>query len=62
VLQEDVFNLTRQTGTKINGLLGADFFQDYIVQVDYTRGRLKFYDKDAFEVPKGYGVMPMKIE
>lgn len=62
VLQEDVFNLTRQTGTKINGLLGADFFQDYIVQVDYTRGRLRFYDKDAFEVPKGYGVMPMKIE
>ena len=62
VLQEDVFNLTRQTGTKINGLLGADFFQDYIVQIDYTKGRLRFYDKDAFEVPKGYGVMPMTIE
>lgn len=62
VLQNDVFNLTRQTGTKINGLLGADFFQDYIVQIDYTKRRLKLYAKDAFEIPKGYGVMPMTIE
>lgn len=62
VLQEDIFNLTRQTGTKINGLLGADFFQDYIVQIDYTARKVRFYDKDKISVPKGYGVMPMTIE
>ncbi len=62
VLQEDIFNLSKQTGSKINGLLGADFFQDYIVQIDYTGRRIRFYEKDNFCVPKGYGVMPMTIE
>lgn len=62
ILQEKVFDLTRQTGTKINGLLGVDFFQNYIVQIDYIGCRLKFYEKDAFEVPKDYGVMPMLCE
>lgn len=59
ILQEDAFNLTRQTGTKINGLLGVDFFQNYIVQIDYIKSRIRFYEKDAFEVPADYGVMPM---
>jgi len=62
VLQEDIFNLTRQTGTKINGLLGTDFFKDYIVQIDYTARKVRFYDKDKISVPKGYGVMPMTVE
>lgn len=62
ILQDDAFNLTRQTGTKINGLLGVDFFQNYIVQIDYINSRLKFYEKENFEAPKGYGVMPMICE
>ncbi len=62
VLQEDFLNLTRQTGTKINGLLGVDFFQNYIVQIDYSAKRIRFYDNKEFEAPKGYGVMPMTIE
>lgn len=62
VLQEDIFNLTRQTGTKINGLIGADVLQDYIVQIDYQSHKLKFYDKIKFCVPKGYGEMPMTVE
>lgn len=62
ILQDDAFNLTRQTGTKINGLLGVDFFQNYIVQIDYISSRLKFYEKENFEAPKGYGVMPMICE
>lgn len=62
ILQEDAFNLTRQTGTKINGLLGVDFFQNYIVEIDYMRSKLKFYEKENFEAPADYGVMPMICE
>jgi len=62
VLQEDVFNLTRQTGTKINGLLGVDFFQDYLVEINYTDRRIRFYDADTFGAPKGYQVIPITFE
>lgn len=62
VLKEDVFNLTCQTGSKINGLIGSDFFDDYIVELDYSSRRLRFYEPEKIVVPKGYGVMPMTIE
>ncbi|MDD3080257.1 MAG: aspartyl protease family protein [Paludibacter sp.] len=62
VLENDIFNLSRQTGTKINGLLGADFFQDFIVNIDYNTRKIRFYKPDNFKVPRGYGIMPMYIE
>lgn len=62
LLKDDVFNLANQTGTKINGLLGYDFFSDYIVEIDYQRAKIRFYNPKHFNVPKGFGVMPMIIE
>ena len=62
VLQDNVFNLSKHTGTKINGLLGADFLQDYTVEIDYTNKRVRFYEPTAFDTPKGYEVLPLKIE
>jgi hypothetical protein len=62
VLQNDIFNLSKHTGTKINGLIGADFFQDYTVEIDYTFKRVRFYEPTPFETPKGYGVLPITIE
>ncbi len=60
--KDDLFSLTRQTGAKINGLIGADFFRNYVVQIDYTRRRLRIYDPAAFVAPKGYSSMPMVCE
>jgi len=62
VLKEDIFNLSRHTGTKINGLIGVDFFQDYIVEVNYSTQRVNFYDSQAFFVPKGYENLALTIE
>lgn len=62
LLNEDVFNLSNQTGTKINGLLGYDFFSDYIVEIDYQVSKIRFYKPDNFNVPKHFGVMPMIVE
>ncbi len=62
ILKDDIFNLSKQTGTKINGLLGVDIFQDYIVQIDYSNRRIRFYDPENFTAPKAYGYMPMTIE
>jgi len=62
VLQDNVFNLSKHTGTKINGLLGADFFQDYTVEIDYTARRVRFFEPSPFDTPKGYNVLPFTIE
>ncbi len=62
VLKEDIFNLSKHTGTKINGLVGVDFFQDYIVEINYTQRRVKFYHSNSFSDPKGYDKIPLTIE
>jgi hypothetical protein len=58
VLEEDLFNLEQITGTSVDGLLGAGFFKDYVVEIDYRRGRLIIMDPGAFDVPKNYQQIP----
>lgn len=62
VIPDDLFNLSKHTGTKINGLIGVDFFQDYIIEINYTKRRVFFYEPTAFDIPKGYGVLPISVE
>lgn len=62
VLKEDIFNLGKHTGTKINGLVGIDFFQDYVVEINYTDRKVRFYKTDLFAEPKGYDKIPLTIE
>lgn len=62
VLKNDVFNLSKHSGTKINGLIGVDFFQDHIVEIDYSSKHIRFYEPTNFEAPKGYEMMPITIE
>lgn len=62
VLKEDIFNLSKHTGTKINGLIGIDFFEDHLVEINYSKERINFYESNSFKVPKGYGTMPITIE
>ena len=62
VLKNDVFNLSMHTGTKINGLIGVDFFQDYAIEIDYTSKRVRFYKSKTLGSPKGYAELPMTIE
>ena len=62
VLREDIFNLSKHTGTKINGLIGVDFFSDYIVEVNYSDRRVNFYENKSLTVPKGYETIPLNVE
>jgi hypothetical protein len=62
VLKNDVFNLSKHSGTKINGLIGVDFFQNYTVEINYNSKRIRIYDSSTFEMPKGYGMLPLTIE
>jgi hypothetical protein len=62
VLQNNIFNLSKHTGTKINGLIGVDFFLDYTIEIDYSGRRIRFYEPTPFDAPKGYSVLPITIE
>jgi len=62
VLEEDIFALSENNGRKINGLLGVDLIQSYVVQIDYTRRRINFYEKTSFIPPSGYSYKPLVVE
>jgi hypothetical protein len=62
VLEADIFNLSKHTGSKINGILGADFFENQIVQVDYTRKCIYLYDTTSFRPPKRFIALPISME
>ena len=62
IMETDVFNLSKHTGTKMNGILGADFFEHQIVRVDYTRKCIFLYDKKDFIAPKGFFPIPIRME
>lgn len=62
VLEEDIFALSENNGRKINGLLGVDLIQSYVVQIDYARHKINFYDKTLFNPPSDYSYKPLVIE
>ncbi len=46
---EGRFNLSSFMGTQINGLLGYDIFENFIVEVDYERRKVYLHDPDAYK-------------
>ncbi len=49
ILLEDVFKLSNFMGTQVNGLIGYDIFENFIVEIDYYKKRLFFHDPDYFQ-------------
>ena len=42
------FELSSKMGITINGIIGGDLFRDFIVDVNYTSKRVKFYDPKKY--------------
>lgn len=49
LLKEDIFQLDTFMGTKINGILGHDFFESFAVEINYSRKLLRIYEPSAFQ-------------
>ncbi|MDP9292744.1 MAG: retroviral-like aspartic protease family protein, partial [Verrucomicrobiota bacterium] len=58
VLVMDLSDPSRSCGRVIDGLIGADFFQGKIAQLDYQAGTLRFLDC----VPAGKNAVPSRFE
>jgi hypothetical protein len=57
-LAVDLGSLGKACGRRLDGLLGADFFQGKIVQIDYATQRLRLLPKDSR--PQGGELLPLK--
>jgi len=62
VLEEDFLHLSEMNGRKINGIIGVDLLKHYVVHIDYSNRRLRFYKPEGFTQPKNYKKRPVIIE
>lgn len=63
ILKEDYLNLQKTLGIKIHGILGYDFFKNFIVKIDYKNKMMKFYVPEFFNRPLlFYKSIDMKVE
>ena len=66
--KKEVFHLSQSLGTQVNGLLGHDFFDSFVVEINYKKKWLILYEPAFFE--KKYArkkrkkgqVLPISIE
>ena len=43
------FDLSARMGMDINGIVGGDIFRDFIVDINYTTKRIKFYNPNTYQ-------------
>lgn len=62
LMMDNTFNFTSYSGQKINGIIGTDILQDYIIEINYTNSRIYFYDYDGYVPPSSFVSIPATIE
>jgi hypothetical protein len=62
VLEEDYLRFSDYVGTDIQGILGADFFRRYIVQINYRRRVISLHAPSGYTPPKDFAKLPISIE
>ncbi|NJK83522.1 MAG: hypothetical protein HC912_06560, partial [Saprospiraceae bacterium] len=63
VLEEDYFKYAELTGLDIHGILGADFFRKYIVQIDFDNERITLHKPEHFKYNlKKYEEIPIEVK
>lgn len=52
ILEDDYFHFEELTGLQIHGIIGADFFRQFVVKINYSRKIITLVKADKFKVPK----------
>jgi len=63
VLQDAQFELSAKMGIDINGIIGGDLFDDFIVKINYFSKKITFYDPKFYEYKdcKGCSTFPLEF-
>ena len=64
-IPENLFEFSKQFGLQINGLIGADFFTHFIVEIDYIHKEVTFHKKEGFNYKRKtrrFARIPITVE
>lgn len=62
VLEEDYFNFDEFSGVDVQGIIGADIFRRFVLQINYKRKVISLYPRSRFKEPtKNYVKYPVEI-
>lgn len=61
VLEENYLEVQQTAGVHLHGILGASFFQNTVLEIDYKNRRIYFHHPNYFEVPKSYESFDLDI-
>jgi hypothetical protein len=62
VLEEDYLELGSHLGMHVHGIIGYEFFNHFVVRIDYDRKLITVYDPEVFRVPRRFDAIPFSVE
>jgi hypothetical protein len=64
ILSTDQFELSRQLGIRVNGLVGSDLFENFVVGIDPVSKEITFYNREKLnlkKVTRSFSKIPLTI-
>lgn len=61
LITEAKFDFSNRLGKDIHGLIGADLIKNFVVEINYTKKKLKFYSKNTFTLKRKKKWKPFPI-
>lgn len=61
VLKQDYLELNKNLGEEIYGIIGYDVFSRFVINVDYDKHELTFYEPKFYKPRKSHAKIPMNI-
>jgi len=61
VLEENYLNIDRMVGIQLHGILGASFFQNTVLEIDYESKKIIFHHPSYYEVPDDFQALDVNI-
>ena len=62
VLEEDYLELRSHLGMNVHGIIGYEFFNHFVVRIDYDRKLITVFDPDTFKPGRRFSGIPFTIE
>lgn len=58
----DLQHVSRVEGRRADGLVGADFLSQHVVEIDYAKSTMRVHDPKTYEPPAGAVVLPVTLD
>lgn len=62
VLEEDYLELRTHLGMNVHGIIGYEFFNHFVVKIDYENKLITVYDPEVFKPQRNFTAIPITIE